>query len=211
MENEELANVLSNGELDNNGKIEAIQKLVSARYVSADILANERKKFKETLESQQTNFNNLQTEFNDYKQSKMTEEEKTQEKARTQQEEYEKALKKASTYSAKAVFAEAGLQEEDYSDFLEDIVGLDEEKTKSLAQKICQTITKQKENKAEEIKNNIINGTTPPPAGNSNKTIAEMELEKYENLLAEAKKNNNTLDIVYYERLISEAKANKKV
>ena len=68
MENEELANVLSNDELDNNGKIEAIQKLVGAKYVSADILANERKKFKETLESQQTNFNNLQTEFNDYKQ-----------------------------------------------------------------------------------------------------------------------------------------------
>ena len=33
MENEELAQVLSNAELDDNAKIDAIQKMVSAKYV----------------------------------------------------------------------------------------------------------------------------------------------------------------------------------
>lgn len=209
MENEELANVLSNTELDDNGKIEAIQKMVGAKYVSADILANERKKFKETLEGEQAKINNLQTEFNAYKQSKMTDDEKAQEKAKEQQENYENALRKVSKYSAQSVFASAGLEEEDYAEFLEDIVGLDEDKTKNLAQKICQTITKQKVNKEEEIKNQILNGTTPPPAGNNNRTIVETDIERYQKLLNEAQKNNNMQDIVYYTRLIQEARDNK--
>lgn len=210
MENEELAKVLSNAELDDNAKIDAIQKMVSATYVSADILAKERKQFKETLDSQQANYNNLQTEFNTYKQSKMTDDEKAKELARQQHEEYENALKKVSKYSAQNVFAEAGLKEEDYAEFLDDIVGLDETKTKNLAQKICQTITKQKANREEEIKKQILNGTTPPPAGNNNRTTAETDIEKYQKLLAEAKQNNNMTDIVYYERLVQEAINNKK-
>ena len=210
MENEELAKVLSNVQLDDNAKIDAIQKMVSAKYVSADILANERKKFKETLEGQQTNYNNLQTEFNTYKQSKMTDDEKAEALARQQKEDYEKALKKVSKYSAQSVFAEAGLKEEDYSEFLEDIVDLDEEKTKSLAQKICQTITRQKANREEEIKNQILNGTTPPPAGNDNRTTAEIEVEKYKKLLQDAREKNNMQDIVYYDRLVQEAINSKK-
>lgn len=205
MENEELANVLSNAELDDNAKIEAIQKMVGAKYVSADILANERKKFKETLEGEKAKVNSIQAEFNEYKATKMTDDEKAQELAKQKQVEYENAMKKASRYSAKSVFAEAGLKEEDYSEFLEDIVGLDEERTKSLAEKICQTITKQRTNKAEEIKNQIVNGTTPPPAGNNNRTTAETDVEKYQRLLQEAQSKNNMLDVVYYQRLIEEA------
>jgi len=204
MENEELANVLSNAELDDNAKIDAIQKMVSAKYVSADVLANERKRFKETLAGQETNFKNLQTEFNDYKQSKMTDDEKAQALAKQKEQEYEQALKKVSRYSAQSVFAGAGLKEEDYSGFLDDIVGLDEEKTKSLAEKICQTITKQKQGTEQDIKNKLINGTTPPPAGNS-QYKAETDVDKYQRLFAEAQSKNDMNGIVYYSRLIAEA------
>jgi hypothetical protein len=209
MENEELAQVLSNAELDNNAKIDAIQKMVSAKYVSADILANERKKFKETLEGEKTNYKNLETEFNDYKQSKMTDDEKAQALAKQKEQEYEQALKKVSRYSAQSVFAGAGLKEEDYSGFLDDIVGLDEERTKSLAEKICQTITKQKQGTEEAIKNKILNGTTPPPAGNT-QFKAETEVEKYQKLFAEAQSKNDMNAVVYYGRLIEEAQRNNK-
>jgi hypothetical protein len=90
MEEKELAQVLSNAELDDNAKIEAIQKLVSSKYVSADILANERKKFKESLEGEKTNYKNLETEFNEYKQSKMTDDEKAQALAKQKEQEYER-------------------------------------------------------------------------------------------------------------------------
>jgi len=178
--------------------------MVSAKYVSADVLANERKRFKETLAGQETNFKNLQTEFNDYKQSKMTDDEKAQALAKQKEQEYEQALKKVSRYSAQSVFAGAGLKEEDYSGFLDDIVGLDEEKTKSLAEKICQTITKQKQGTEQDIKNKLINGTTPPPAGNS-QYKAETDVDKYQRLFAEAQSKNDMNGIVYYSRLIAEA------
>lgn len=204
MENEELANVLSNAELDDNAKIDAIQKLVSAKFVSADVLANERKKFKETLAGQETNYKNLETEFNDYKQSKMTDDEKREALAKQREQEYEQALKKASRYSAQSVFAGAGLKEEDYSGFLDDIVGLDEERTKSLAEKICQTITKQKQGTEQNIKNQLINGATPPPAGNS-QYKAETDVDRYQKLYMEAQSKNDMNGIVYYGRLIAEA------
>ena len=204
MENEELAQVLSNAELDDNAKIDAIQKMVSAKYVSADILANERKKFKETLEGEKTNFKNLETQFNEYKQSKMTDDEKAQALAKQREQEYEQALKKVSKYSAQSVFAGAGLKEEDYSGFLDDIIGLDEEKTKSLAEKICQTINNQRQGTEEAIKNKILNGTTPPPAGNS-QYRAETDVEKYQKLLADAQSKNDMNLIVYYGRLVEEA------
>jgi hypothetical protein len=204
MENEELAQVLSNVELDDNAKIDAIQKMVSAKYVSADILATERKKFKETLAGQETNFKNLQTEFNDYKQSKMTDDEKREALAKQREQEFEQAMKKASRYSAKSVFAEAGLKEEEYSEILEDIVGIDEEKTRSLAEKMCKIITNQKQGTAQDIKNKLINGTTPPPAGNS-QYKAETDVDKYQKLLADAQSKNDMNAIVYYSRLISEA------
>ena len=209
MENEELAQVLSNAELDDNAKIDAIQKMVGAKYVSADIWANERKKFKETLEGEKTNYKNLETQFNEYKQSKMTDDEKAQALAKQKEQEYEQALKKVSRYSAQSVFAGAGLKEEDYSGFLDDIVGLDEEKTKSLAEKICQTITKQRQGTEEAIKNKILNGTTPPPAGNG-QYKAETDVEKYQKLYAEAQSKNDMNAIVYYDRLIAEAREKNK-
>ena len=206
MENEELAQVLSNVELDDNAKIDAIQKMVSAKYVSADILATERKKFKETLAGQETNFKNLQTEFNDYKQSKMTDDEKREALAKQREQEFEQAMKKASRYSAKSVFAEAGLKEEEYSEILEDIVGIDEERTRSLAEKMCKMITSQKQGTEQDIKNKILNGTTPPPAGNSQYKV-ETEVDKYQKLLADAQSKNDMNGIVYYSRLIAEAQA----
>lgn len=208
MENEELAQVLSNAELDDNAKIDAIQKMVSAKYVSADILANERKKFKETLEGEKTNFKNLENQFNEYKQSKMTDDEKAQALAKQKEQEYEQALKKISKYSAQSVFAGAGLKEDDYSGFLDDIVGLDEEKTKSLAEKICQTIMNQKQGTENAIKDKILGGTTPPPAGNS-QYKTETDVEKYQKLYAEAQKVNDMNGMVYYDRLIAEAQEKK--
>ena len=210
MENEELAQVLSNTELDDNAKIDAIQKMIGAKYVSAEILASERKKFKESLEGEKTNYKNLEAQFNDYKQSKMTDDEKAQALAKQKEQEYEQALKRANKYSAISVFAGAGLKEEDYSGFLDDIVGLDEEKTKSLAEKICQTITKQKQGTEQAIKNQIINGTTPPPAGNS-QYKAETDVEKYQKLYTEALSKNDMNAMVYYDRLIEEAQQNKNI
>ena len=204
---EELARILSNTELDDTKKAEEIQKAVNALYVPATTVAEERKANKKLIDDKNKAFEDLTNEYDAYKQSKMTEEEKKQEELRKKEEQYTAALRKISKTTAINVFASAGLQEDDYKDFIEDIVDLDEEKTKTLAERICATITKQKNDVANKIKNDIVNGTTPPPAGNGGYTT-KTKKEEYQQLLDNAIKNNDMINVVYYQRLIEEE--NKK-
>lgn len=203
MEKEELVKLLSNAELDDNAKVEAIQKMVDTSYVPATIVANERKANKEAIANKDKAFEDLTAEYDNFKKSKMTEEEKKELEAKEKEKAYNEALRKLSKATAKTVFANAGLKEEDYSDFIEDIIGLDEEKTKTLAEKICQTITKQRSDVETKMKNNIINGTTPPPAGNGGFNPTSKK-EEYQQLLNEATKKGDINNIVYYQRLVEE-------
>lgn len=203
MEKEELVKLLSNAELDNNAKVEAIQKMVDASYVPATVVAGERKANKEAIANKEKAIADLTAEYDEFKKSKMTEEEKKQEEAKKKEQAYNEALRKLSKATAKTVFANAGLKEDDYSDFIEDIIGLDEEKTKTLAEKICQTIVKQKSDVEMKMKESIINGTTPPPAGNTNFSTTSKK-EQYQQLLNEATKKGDINNIVYYQRLVEE-------
>lgn len=200
---EELVKILSNTELDDTKKAEEIQKAVNALYVPATTVAEERKANKEALANKDKAFANLTAEYDEYKQSKMTEEEKKQEEIRKKDEAYNNALRRLSKSTAINIFASAGIQEEDYQEFIDDIVEIDEEKTKSLAEKICDTIVRQKKEVAEKIKKDIVNGTTPPPTGNAGYS-QKTKKEEYQQLLDNAKKNNDMTNIVYYQRLIEE-------
>lgn len=200
---EELVKILSNTELDDTKKAEEIQKAVNALYVPATTVAEERKANKKLLDDKNKAFEDLTNEYDAYKQSKMTEEEKKQEELRKKDEQYTNALMRLSKSTAINVFASAGLKQEDYQDFLEDIVDIDEGKTKTLAEKICSTITKQKSNIAEKMKEDFVNGATPPPAGNGGYS-PKTKKEEYQSLLNEAIKKNDMNNIVYYQRLVTE-------
>lgn len=200
---EELVKILSNAELDDTKKAEEIQKAVNALYVPTATVVAERKANKELLANKDKAFEDLSAEYDTYKQSKMTEEEKKQEEIRKKDEDYKNALMRLSRSTAINVFASAGLQEDDYKDFIEDLISIDEEKTKTLAEKICATITKQKSDIANKMKEDIINGTTPPPAGNAGYS-PKTKKEEYQELLNEAMKKNDINNIVYYQRLVQE-------
>ena len=205
---EELTKILANTELDDAKKAEEIQKTVNALYVPATTVAEERKANKKLLDDKNKAYEDLTNEYDKFKQSKMTEEEKKQEELRTKDEQYNNALMRLSKSTAINVFTSAGLQEDDYKEFIEDIVNIDEEKTKTLAEKICATITKQRSDIANKMKEDIINGTTPPPAGNAEYS-QKTKKEEYQSLLNEAIKKNDMNNIVYYQRLISEEEQKK--
>lgn len=200
---EELVRILSNVELDDTKKAEEIQKAVNALYVPATTVAEERKANKEALANKDKAYADLTAEYDTYKHSKMTEEEKKQEELRKKDEQYTNALIRLSKATARSVFADAKIPKEDYESFLEYIVDVDEEKTKSLAEKICATITKQRSDVANKMKEDIVNGTTPPPAGNAG-YLQKTKKEEYQSLLNEAIRKNDMNNIVYYQRLIAE-------
>ena len=200
---EELVKIMSNPELDDAKKAEEIQKTINALYVPATTVAEERKANKEALANKDKAYADLTAEYDTYKQSKMTEEEKKQEELRKKDEQYTNALMRLSKATARSVFADAKIPKEDYENFLEYIVDIDEEKTRKLAEKICETIVKQKKEVADRMKEDIVNGTTPPPAGNAGYS-QKTQKEEYQKLLDEAIKKNDMTKIVYYQRLIAE-------
>ena len=69
---EELSQVLSNEELDDEAKTAEIQKIIGSKFIP-------QKKYNDLKEETSKAYGLLQQEYNDYKQSKMTDEEKKQE------------------------------------------------------------------------------------------------------------------------------------
>ncbi len=153
-------------------------------------------------------YNALKTEFETFKQSKMSDDEKKAEQERIKEEAYQKANLTISKMYAENTFAKAGFKEDEYKGILDGIVQEDLEKTKTLAETICGTMLKQK----QEIEKNFadkIAKATPKPEGGDGGTN-ETEVEKYEKLLQEATKKNDFIKMAYYTRLIQENKNNKK-
>lgn len=200
---EELQKILANADLDETKKAEAIKTYVGNNFVPTSKYSDKVKE----VETITTEKNNLSVEYENYKQSKMTEDEKKAEEAKKTEEANQKMLLEFSKMKAENIFAKAGFKEEDYSAILTTIVGTDIEKTKTMAETLCNTLLKQKENIEKEVKESIVKGTKNPPAGNEE---TSSEAEKYEKLLADATKRNDFANMAYYTRLLQEAKNKEK-
>lgn len=194
---EELVQILANAELDDNGKAEAIKGLVGKSFVPTS-------KFKEEKTKQTQAYNTLKSEFDFFKETKMTDEEKQAEQAKAQSEEYKKVKMQLNEMTAKNIFSEAGFKKEDYDGILNSIVQEDSEKTRNLAETICSTMLNQRKELEKQITDKIVNGTKTPPAGNDNDNGAQSDLDKYKKSLSEAQNKNDVLNIAYYTRLIQQ-------
>lgn len=151
----------------------------------------------------------MKAEFEAYKQSKMTDDEKKAEQEKVKEEAYQKANLTISRMYAENTFAKAGFKEEDYKGILNSIVQEDPEKTKGLAETICNTMLKQKQEIEKTITDKIVNGTKTPPVGEDNNT-ENSELEKYKKLYDEAQKKGDYAKMAYYTRLVQQAQNNNE-
>lgn len=153
-------------------------------------------------------YNSLKAEFEAYKQSKMTDDEKKAEQEKVKEEAYQKANLTISRMYAENTFAKAGFKEEDYKGILDGIVQEDPEKTKGLAEIICNTMLKQKQEIEKTITDKIVNGTKTPPAGNDGTDSSK--LENYKKLYDEAQKKGDYAKMAYYTRLVQQAQNNNE-
>ena len=115
---EEVQAILTNSELDDNAKTQAIKDLVGKSFVPTAKFNAEKQNTKAQLDA----YNALKAEYDTFKESKMTEEEKKAEQDRQKEERYQKANLAMSRMCAENVFAKAGFKEEDYSEILNNIV-----------------------------------------------------------------------------------------
>ena len=206
MMEEELGEILENAELDNEAKQKAIKALVGKSFVSNE----QYNKIKKEQTKQDEDYKALKTEFDTFKESKMSDEEKQEEATRKMQEQYEKANLTISKMYAENTFTKAGFKEDDYKDILDNIVSEDTEKTKELAKTICASMLRQKADIEKTMKDKIIKGQTPPPAGNDNNKGSGDEIENYKKLYQEAVEKNDFPKMAMYTRLVQEAQMKQK-
>ena len=122
----------------------------------------------------------------------------------TKESEYNFKLK-SNRLEAIEIFKNAGLNESDYKDFVDQesksyIVSDDEEKTKILAQSFVNTLKSQKKMVEDKIRKEIQGNNPTPPNGDGNDTMTREKLNKmtYSEEMAFAQKNPDV-----YAQLIS--------
>lgn len=193
---EELVGILANAELDDSAKADAIKNLVGKNFIPTS-------KFNDEKTKQKNAYNALKSEYETFKETKMTDEERQAEQAKAQSEENRRMKMQLNEMTAKNIFSEAGFKKEEYGDILSSIVQEDSEKTKTLAETICSTMLNQRKEIEKQITDKIIKGTQKPPAGNDNGGEAS-DLEEYQKLLSEAQKSNDMIKIAHYTRLVQQ-------
>lgn len=161
-------------------------------------------KFTDEKKKLTDSYSALQTEYADYKASKMTDDEKKEEASKKMEQNYKDLCLKYNRKAAEKIFAASGFQEEEYSEILEGIVGEDEETTIKTAQSICNVMTAKKKDIEKDIKTKVAQGTPKPEAGDG-ETVPDKK-EDLEKKLSEATKKGDYVKMATYTRMLQEIK-----
>lgn len=189
MNKEELVKILDNAELGSSGdKADAINKLLAEVTIPKD----KYNELSEKLKSANDQLNSKTNEFDEYKKSKMTDEEK-------KNAEKEDLTKKLHQYQmdlnrleVEKVFESNGLKEDDYKDILPNIVGSDRDSSIASANAFIK-ILKNNSEKVEQATKQSLLKTTPTPVGGSSSAKTSSNLEDLQKSYADAIKNKDQI------------------
>lgn len=170
MNDEELQAVLDDENTSTEEKQNAIKAMIGKGFVP-------KSKFDEKIAKSKEEYEALQNDYNAYKQSKMTEEEKKAEEALKKEEKLQEYSNRLSVSTAEKIFAENGLTAEEYKDVLPNIVQATPEATEKVAQSVAKLLSSQK-TKLEEGFKEQVKGSTPKPESGTSQTQALTEKEK---------------------------------
>lgn len=195
---EELNQILTNEELDATARAEAIKNLVGKNYVPV-------KKHTDAINKLKTDYDTMKTEYTQFKETKMTDEERQAELIKQEREKAEKQSRMLSKLFAENTFSKAGFNEEDYKEIIPTIIRDDPEETRSIAEQICNAMVSQRKSIEDRIKQDLIKGQKKPEGGNADGDEGLTEVEKYKKAYNEAARNNDRVAMATYTRLIAEA------
>lgn len=203
---EELKEILG----EDAEKIEAVKKLVGEKFVPTGVLTERLNKEKENTKKVQELNTQLQKEYDEFKLSKMTEEEQAKELKKRADEDNQKTLRRLNEYVARTIFSQNNVAQEDYEGLLDMIISTDEEKTKTMTESICSIINKNKNENMNQIKKQVLQSQPKPEGGNDNTNGITSKLEMYQQKLQEAKEKNDIVKIATYTRLVQEENIKNK-
>ena len=176
---EKLASILKDEQLqDDEAKIQTIISGLGEYMVSKDQYNKKAKEVNSATEELTAKIKELEEKTLTAEQLKEKEVKAALEKANKAETDY---LKKSNRLEAIGILRGANISEDEYNDFLDDIVSTDMHKTKALANNIARTVSKQRKKAIEETKKEIQGNNPTPPASNNN-DAGVMTQEKFDKL-----------------------------
>lgn len=190
---EEIEKVLSDETLTTNeAKVDAIAKSLATLMIPKDKYNDLNAKYK-TVES---NYTALSTEYDDFKKSKMTDDEKREAELKQLEVDKKNNAIKTSELAVKSLFLDNGIkitdEDTELKETLQNIISEDCDKSVKLANNFITLLNKTKEQTKNQTTTELLNGTPKPVGGTKSSNpvdkIAELKKE-----LDEAIKNKDFL------------------
>lgn len=189
--NEVIENVLSDETYTTNEeRVEAIKKGLATLVIPKDKYNDLNTKLKNT----ENKISALQTEYDEFKQSKMTADEKAEaERKQFEMDKKNNAIEKSSL-AVEKLLLKNGIEVKDddveLKETLQSIVSEDLDKSIKLANSFISLLNKTKDQTAKETTTQLLNNT-PKPIGGTDSSSSVSKIEQLQNELNEAIKNKD--------------------
>ena len=191
--NEVIENVLSDETyVTNEEKVEAIKKGLATLVIPKDKYND----LSTRLKTSESNYSTLQNEFNDYKKSKMTEDELNQVKENELAEKVKQNNIKASELAVKSLLLDNGIkvtdEDTELKETLENIISEDMDKSIKLTNSFISLLNKTKTNTEKETTTKLLKDT-PKPIGGVDSSSNVSKLESLQKELQQAIKDKDVI------------------
>ena len=197
MNKEELVKILGNEELKSNEeKVDAINKLLAESTIPKDKFNDTSAKLKEAEEK----YSSLSNDFEEFKKSKMTDEEKKNAERESLNNQLLKYQLDLNRLEVEKIFESNGLTQEDYKDIEANIIGKDRETSIASANAFVNILKQNSEKVAQATKQELLK-STPTPVGGTGGTKTVSNLEELQNAYSIALKDK---DVIAQAKLLRE-------
>jgi hypothetical protein len=200
MNKEELVKILGNEELKSDEeRVNAINKLLAESTIPKDKFNETSSKLKEAEER----LTSMSNEFEEFKKSKMTDEEKKNAEKESMQNQLLKYQLDLNRLEVEKIFESNGLSQEDYKDIEANIIGKDRETSIASANAFVNILKANSEKVAQKTKQDLLKDT-PAPVGGTGGTQTVSNLEELQNAYSVALKNKDVFEQAKLLRQIQE-------
>lgn len=190
MNKEELVKILGNEELKTDEeRVNAINKLLAESTIPKDKFNDTSAKLREAEEK----LSSMTTAFEDFKKSKMTDEEKKNAEREDLQNQLLKYQMDLNRLEVEKIFESNGLTQEDYKDIEANIIGKDRETSIASATAFVNILKLNSEKVAQATKQELLK-STPTPVGGTGGAKTVSNLEELQNAYSNAIKNKDTVE-----------------
>ena len=170
---EELGNILNNADLDIEARTKAIKDLIGDNYVPTKKYSDDVTTVKNENKQLKTSIKEKDTEIEGYKNSQLTDEQKKQKELDDIANTKRDLAIERSQIQAEKILSKVVADDKELESLVKGISSEDMEATKTLAQELVNTITKQKEATEAKIREELINDTPKPTGGEQDRPMTK--------------------------------------